>query len=86
METMARETWTDERLDDFGKHVDHRFDEVDRRFGEVNQRLDKVDARLESMDDRMAAMQRTMVQGAVGMCGAMFAGFAVVCTVIALVI
>lgn len=27
-----RETWTDERLDEFKASVNHRFDEVDRRL------------------------------------------------------
>jgi predicted nuclease with TOPRIM domain len=35
MHVMARETWTDERLDDLTKHMDERFGEVDRRIGEV---------------------------------------------------
>lgn len=35
MHVMARETWTDQRLDDLTKHMDERFGEVDRRIGEV---------------------------------------------------
>jgi septal ring factor EnvC (AmiA/AmiB activator) len=42
MHVMAREAWTDERLDDLTKRMDERFGEVDRRFGEVNQRIDEV--------------------------------------------
>ena len=34
MQTM-RESWTDERLDEFGKRMDERFDRVDERFDEV---------------------------------------------------
>lgn len=49
---MARETWTDERLDDFGKHVDHRFDAVDHRFDAVDHRFDEVDRRLDEVDRR----------------------------------
>ncbi len=46
---MARETWTDERLDDLAKRVDRGFDEVK---GEIR------DLRLE-----VSSMQRTMIIG-----------------------
>ena len=48
-----RESWTDERLDDFAKHVDRRFDEVDRRL-----------ARLE---DQMGSLQRAVIYGFIAM-------------------
>jgi hypothetical protein len=32
---MARESWTDERLDDFKETVNQRFDQVDKRFDQV---------------------------------------------------
>lgn len=38
METMVRESWTDE----IGKRIDERFDDIDKR-------LEKIDGRLESM-------------------------------------
>lgn len=31
-----RETWTDERLDEFKASVNHRFDEVDKRFDQID--------------------------------------------------
>jgi hypothetical protein len=46
---MAREAWTDERLDDFKGNVNQRFDRVDRRLGTIDGRLD--------------SMQRTMLIG-----------------------
>lgn len=52
MEAM-RNSWTDDRLDDFAKHVDRRFDDVDRRFGEVNGRLDRLEDRVEVGFDRI---------------------------------
>lgn len=79
----VRENWTDERLDDFAAHVDHRFDEVDRRFGEVNKRLDRIDDRLERFDDRLGSLQKTMVNGFVGMTAAIVAGFVAIMTLIA---
>lgn len=48
-----RESWTDERLDDFRGEVSRRFDEVDRRFGEVDRRFDRVDHELHRVNDRL---------------------------------
>jgi hypothetical protein len=56
MAVMAREAWTDERLDDFKENVNQRFDQVDKRF-------DQVDKRLASIDTRLDGMQRTMLIG-----------------------
>jgi DNA anti-recombination protein RmuC len=52
MEAM-RNSWTDDRLDDFGREVWRRFDEVYRRFDEVDRRLDRVDDRLDKIDARL---------------------------------
>jgi hypothetical protein len=71
-----RESWTDERLDDFAKHVDHRFDEVERRFGEVDRRFDKVDAELHRVNDRLDGLHRTLLQIAGGTIATLIAGFA----------
>jgi archaellum component FlaC len=71
---VMRQSWTDERLDEFGKriderfdHVDDRFEEVDRRFREVNHRLDGIDARLATelprLDQRLDDLHRVMLQG-----------------------
>jgi len=54
MEAM-RNSWTDDRLDDFARHVDRRFDEVDRRFDEVDRRFDEVNGRLDRLEDRIEA-------------------------------
>jgi tetrahydromethanopterin S-methyltransferase subunit G len=61
MAVMAREAWTDERLDDLKEDVNRRFDEVDKRFDQVDKRFDKVDARLDKIDTRIDSMQRTMI-------------------------
>lgn len=85
-----RESWTDERLDDFAKHVDHRFDvvdqrfeqvdrrfdEVDRRFGEVDRRFDKVDTELHRINDRLDDLHRTLLQFAGGAIATLIAGIA----------
>jgi hypothetical protein len=36
----VRESWTDERLDDFRDEVHRRFDKVDSELNRVNDRLD----------------------------------------------
>ena len=50
---MDRE-WTDKRMDDFAKSVDHRFDQVDHRFDRfersVDRRFDKVDHRFDRFE------------------------------------
>jgi hypothetical protein len=81
----VRESWTDERLDDFAKHVDFRFDEVDRRFGEVDKRFDKVEremdrrfdkveGELHRLNDGFAALNRTLLQIGGGVIATMIAG------------
>jgi hypothetical protein len=62
---MYRMGWTDDRMDDFAKHTDQRFDAVDRRFDkfetDVNRRFDSVESRLGRLDDRFVALQRTLL-------------------------
>jgi hypothetical protein len=57
MEPMT-ESWTDARLDDFAKHVDHRFDAVDQRFDAVDQRFEAVDQRFDAVDQRFEAVDQ----------------------------
>lgn len=71
----VRESWTDERLDDFRDEVNRRFDKVDSEFrdlrSEMNTRFDRIDARFDGL-------QRTMLQIAGGTIGTLIAGFAAV--------
>lgn len=62
MEAM-RESWTDARLDDFGDHIDRRFDAVDHRFDAVDQRFDAVDQRFKAVDQRFDSLERRMESG-----------------------
>jgi hypothetical protein len=71
-----RESWTDARLDDFAKHVDHRFDEVDRRF-------DKVDTELHRVNDRLDGLQRTLIFAIIAMTTAILAGYGALAALIA---
>ncbi len=81
-----RESWTDERLDDFSKHVDRRFDEVDRRFdeadrrvGETNKRLDRIEERIDTafarFDARFDTLQRAVMGFGLGGVVTMVIGF-----------
>lgn len=64
----VRESWTDERLDDFRAEVNRRFDKVD---------VESRDLRRE-MNDRFDSLQRTLLQIAGGTIGTLIAGFAAV--------
>jgi hypothetical protein len=49
-----RESWTDERLDDFARNVDQRFDRLEGKMEEGFRELRK----------EISAMQRAMIQSA----------------------
>jgi septal ring factor EnvC (AmiA/AmiB activator) len=55
---MYRMAWTDERMDDFAKHTDQRFDAVDQRFDAVDKRFDAVDQRFDAVDKRFEAVDQ----------------------------
>lgn len=71
MAVMAREAWTDERLDDLKGDMNRRFDEVDRRFDEVDKRFDRVEGDIRELRVDMKrgfdSMHRTMVIGFVSL-------------------
>ena len=86
MAVMARESWTDGRLDEFKESVNLRFDQVDKRFDKVETdmregfaRVDKDLRELRGDLDRMhislETMQRAMVQAVIAICGVMITGF-----------
>ena len=64
---MAREKWTDERLDDLATGIDKRFDRVDADIRELRLDINGVRADMkkgfERVDDRFDSMQRTIVIG-----------------------
>jgi hypothetical protein len=61
----VRQSWTDDRLDDFRDEVNRRFDDVDGRFEEfgkqVDKRFDKVDGELGRLDAKIDGLQRTLM-------------------------
>jgi tetrahydromethanopterin S-methyltransferase subunit G len=65
MAVMAREAWTDERLDDLKENVNQRFDQVDKRFDQVDERFAKVESEMKAgfaeVNRRIDSMQRTMI-------------------------
>ncbi|HEU5254179.1 MAG TPA: hypothetical protein VFU16_12740 [Solirubrobacterales bacterium] len=71
MAVMAREKWTDERLDDLNLRMEKGFDEVKDEVREMrremNARFDSMERRFTSHDARFDALQRTMVLGVVSM-------------------
>jgi len=69
MAVMAREVWTDERLDDLNERVGRIENRVDAGFAEMRQEFVAVRA-------EMAAMHRTLIQTMVGGFIVMGTGFA----------
>ncbi len=58
MAVMARETWTDERLDDLTKRTDKGFAEVK---GEIREVKAEVAELRQEMHARFDSMQRTLI-------------------------
>ena len=77
-----RESWTDERMDDFRDEVSRRFDDVDKRFDKVDAEFrdlrTEMNTRFDRLDARFDGLQRTMLQIAGGTIGTLIAGFAAV--------
>lgn len=76
MVMTPRESWTDERLDEFKASVNQRFDQIDRRLDGIDADIRELRSEIGQIREGMEAMQRTMVHGAIGMCGVMITGFA----------
>lgn len=65
----VRQSWTDERLDDFRGEVNRRFDKVDEELRSLRSEIGGLNTRFDSL-------QRTMLQIAGGTIGTLIAGFA----------
>lgn len=68
---VMRQSWTDDRLDDFRDRVDERFDEVCRRLDRIDNRLDYE---LPRIHDRIDSVQRTMLHGFIVLFGTQMTG------------
>jgi DNA anti-recombination protein RmuC len=55
--------WNDDRLDEFARNVDKRFDQVDKRFDKVDERFEKVDERFDKVDQRFERLESRMETG-----------------------
>lgn len=62
-----RQSWTDERLDEFGRRIDERFDRVDERFGDIDVCFRQVDERFDrpevEMDQRFNRVEAEIKYG-----------------------
>ena len=65
MAVMAREAWTDERLDDLVKRMDTGFDEVKGEIRDVKAEIREVKAEVaefrQEMNARFDSMQQTLM-------------------------
>lgn len=77
MAVMARDTWTDQRLDDLNARVGKGFDEVKGEIKDLRQEMNegfaRNDARFQGLDARFDALQRTMIVCAAGVIGSIAA-------------
>ena len=60
METMTRDSWTDERLDDLSNRVDGGFSRMDGEFHAVRSEMRSEFAAVRS---EIASLNRTMILG-----------------------
>jgi hypothetical protein len=74
MAVMARETWTDERLDDLTKRMDKGFDatkveirdlrvDTSKGFEEVKGEVRDLRTQIGALNNRFDSMQQTMIIG-----------------------
>lgn len=87
MAVMARDSWTDVRLDDLNAKVDRGFESVDKRFEQVDRRFERVEddikdfraemnGRLDSQNQLLHSQNRLLVISMIGLFSCMFTGFA----------
>jgi uncharacterized protein YPO0396 len=65
-----REAWTDERLDDFARNVDHRFDRLESKVDSLSRRMDdgfrdvrsEMNVKFERVEERIDDINRTMLR------------------------
>ena len=76
----ARESWTDERLDDLARRMDTGFAElsarIDRQGAALGARIDRQGERIDGLGDRIDALQRTLLQIGGGLIASILVGAA----------
>jgi hypothetical protein len=80
MNVMARESWTDERMDDLKERVDDGFRRMDERFGSMDARFASIDEGFGRIDARIDSLARAIIYGSLTLSGAMIAGFVAILT------
>jgi hypothetical protein len=72
MAVVAREAWTDERLDDLNGRVDRGFGEIRGEFQEIRR---ETKEELRGIREEIGALNRTIIQFAFALVAAVFLGF-----------
>jgi len=80
MAVMARDMWTDERLDDLRENVNQRFDEVDKKVDNLDRRME---AGFAEVREEFRALRTELSHLTYGLIGTMLVGF--LGTIVALV-
>lgn len=79
MAVMAREVWTDDRLDHLNKRVDEGFKETREEFrivrAEMREEFQAMRAQTEEVRSEVNALARVVAQLACGLIGTMLVGF-----------
>jgi hypothetical protein len=78
MPTMAREAWTDERLDDLSKTMDTGFrevkDEIRSTRAELKAEIGELRVGLEKLGDRIDRLSYTLIAGLIGLLATHYLG------------
>lgn len=78
MAVMARETWTDERLDDLREHMDRGFIEVKGEIrglrSEVKGEIGELRASIEKLNDRFDRLNYTLIAALIGLLATHYLG------------
>jgi hypothetical protein len=76
---MARESWTDERLDDFRGETARRFDEVKGEIcdvkGEISELRQEIRAMRSELHGDITTLHRLVIQVGAGLFGTFVVGF-----------
>ena len=72
---MARERWTDERLDDLAGAMRGGFERVDRSFERVDRRFEQVDRNFERVHEDIRELRQTMLRGGTALIATQMIGF-----------
>jgi hypothetical protein len=75
MASMAREAWTDERLDDLKASVDAGFRDTREEFRALRSEMQGLRGEIQGVRGEVAALNRSFQQLTWGLIGAMLLGF-----------